>query len=203
MKILAISDIHGDTRWVEKLAQKAEKEKVDLVVFCGDLTYADQDTGDIIGPFKRRNLKVAVIPGNHESMATINFLTEMYGIENLQYKPMKLGNLALFGMGGANIGPFPVSEDEIWNTLKKNYDKVKETKTKIMVTHVHPSGGLIERMSFPGSPSVRKAIESFKPQLHLCGHIHECEGMEEKIEGTKVINVGKKGKLIEIKDDSN
>ena len=197
MKIFAISDIHGDTRWVEQLAQRAEKEKVDLVLLCGDLTDFDQDTGDIIGPFKQRNLKVSIIPGNHESMATINFLTEMYGVDNLQYKPIRIGDVGLFGMGGANIGPFPIAESEIMETLKKNHDAVKDAKKKIMVTHVHPSNSLIEKMSFPGSPSVRKAIEMFKPDLNLCGHIHECEGMEEKIGETKVINVGKKGKIIE------
>ncbi|MFC1801747.1 metallophosphoesterase [Nanoarchaeota archaeon] len=198
MKLFAVSDIHGDTRWIKKLAEKAEEEKVDLVVLCGDLTEFDQDTGDIIGPFKQKGLNVAIIPGNHESMATINFLTEMYGVENLQYKPMKIGDVGLFGVGGAAIGPFPVSEKEILETLKKNYDKIKDAKTKIMVTHAHPSGSLIEKMSYPGSPSVKKALDLFKPNLHLCGHIHECEGMEEEIGETKVINVGKKGKIITI-----
>jgi len=203
MKILATSDIHGDSRWVKELAEKASQEKVDLVLLCGDLTYAEEFSENLIGPFKEKGLKVALIPGNHESMATANFLSEKYGLKNLQYEPMKVGNIGLFGMGGANIGPFPVSEDEILDTLKKNFEKIKDAKTKIMVTHAHPKGTLIEKMSYPGSPSVRKAIESFKPQLHLCGHIHECEGMEERIGGTTVINVGKKGKIIEIKDDSN
>ncbi len=164
------------------------------------MTYAEDFSENLIGPFKEKGLKVALIPGNHESMATANFLSEKYGVKNLQYEPMKIGNIGLFGMGGASIGPFPVGEDEILDTLKKNFEKIKDAKIKIMVTHAHPKGTLIEKMSFPGSPSVRKAIESFKPQLHLCGHIHECEGMEEKIGETKVINVGKKGKIIEIKD---
>lgn len=202
MKILATSDIHGDSRWVKKLAERASKEKVDLVVLCGDLTYAEDFSENLIGPFKAKGLKVALIPGNHESMATANFLSEKYGVDNLQYKPLKIGNVGLFGMGGAAIGPFPVAESEILETLKKNYEKIKGMKTKIMVTHAHPEGSLIEKMSsFPGSPSVKKAIDYFKPDLHLCGHIHECEGMEEIVGKTKVINVGKKGKIIEVKDD--
>lgn len=32
----------------------------------------------------------------------------------------------------------------------------------------------------------------------LSGHIHEAEGLSEKIGKTKVFNVGKKGKVIEI-----
>ncbi len=202
MKILATSDIHGDSRWVKKLAERASKEKVDLVLLCGDLTYAEDFSENLIGPFKEKGLKVALIPGNHESMATANFLAEKYGVKNLQYEPIKVGNIGLFGMGGASIGPFPVGEDEIMETLKKNHETIKDVKMKIMVTHAHPQGTLIEKMSnFPGSPSVRKAIETFKPQLHLCGHIHECEGMEEKMGETRIINVGKKGKIIEVKNE--
>ena len=51
---------------------------------------------------------------------------------------------------------------------------------------------------FPGSKGVRKAIDKFHPDLLLCSHVHEAEGIEEKIGKTRVINVGKKGKIIEI-----
>ena len=42
------------------------------------------------------------------------------------------------------------------------------------------------------------AIEEFKPEIHICGHIHETHGIEEKIGSTTVINVGKTGKIIEL-----
>ena len=45
---------------------------------------------------------------------------------------------------------------------------------------------------------IRKAINQFKPDLFISGHIHEAEGLSEKIGKTKVISVGKKGKIIEI-----
>ena len=51
---------------------------------------------------------------------------------------------------------------------------------------------------FPGSEGVRKAIETFKPDILLCSHVHEAEGIEEMIGKTKVINVGKRGKIIEV-----
>jgi Icc-related predicted phosphoesterase len=50
----------------------------------------------------------------------------------------------------------------------------------------------------PGSDGVRKAIDQLKPDILLCSHVHEAEGLEEKIGKTRVINVGKKGKIIEI-----
>ena len=77
MKILASGDIHGDTMLAEKLAEKAEKENVDLVVLCGDLTQFEQSTEGIIGPFAKKGKKVLLIPGNHETVATADFLAEL------------------------------------------------------------------------------------------------------------------------------
>ena len=82
----------------------------------------------------------------------------------------------------------------------KGFSKIKDAKKKIMVTHVHPTGTKMEKFThvFPGSKGVQKAIERFKPDILLCSHVHEAEGIEEKIGNTLVINVGKKGKIIEI-----
>ncbi len=199
MKILASGDIHGDTRLAQALAEKAEKENVDLVVLCGDLTYAEQSTEGIVGPFIKKGKKVVLIPGNHETIATADFLAEQYGAVNLHGYSIKAGDIGLFGAGGANIGLFQLSEDELYDLLKKGFERIKDTKTKIMVTHVHPTGTDMEKLTsiFPGSTGIKKAVESFKPDILLCSHVHEAEGIEEKIGNTRVINVGKKGKIIE------
>lgn len=200
MRILASSDIHGDARAAEKLAKQAEEENVDLVVLCGDLTYAESSTDGIVGPFVKRGKKVLLIPGNHETVATADFLAEVYGATNLHGYSVMYRGVGLFGCGGANIGLHQLGEGEIMDLLEKGYDRIREAKKKIMVTHVHPTGSLSERFSgfFPGSEGVRKAIEKFRPDILLCGHVHEAEGIEEVIGKTKIFNVGKKGKIIEI-----
>ena len=65
---------------------------------------------------------------------------------------------------------------------------------------MHPAESIIERMTefFRGSTSVRKAIDKFKPDILLCAHVHEAAGIEEKIGNTRVINVSKSEKIIEI-----
>jgi len=200
LKILAAGDIHGDTGLAEKLAERAEKEHVDLVILCGDLTMMEQSTDNIIGPFKKRNEKVLLIPGNHETVATVDFLAELYGVKNIHGYSVKYKDVGLFGCGGANIGLFQLDEKEIYDLLKKGFDKIKYLEKKIMVTHVHPADSKIAKFTkvFPGSEGVKKAIEKFHPDLLLCSHVHEAEGIEEKIGKTKVISVGKKGKIIEI-----
>ncbi len=200
LKILAAGDIHGDISIAEKLAERAKKEHVDLVILCGDITMAEQSTENLIGPFTKRKEKVLLIPGNHETVATADFLSELYGVKNLHGYSVKYKDVGLFGCGGANIGLFQLEEDEIYGLLKKGFDKIKYLSKKIMVAHVHPSGSKIEKFTkyFPGSPGLRKAVEKLHPDILLCSHVHEAEGIEEKIGNTKVINVGKKGKIIEI-----
>jgi hypothetical protein len=200
MKILASGDIHGDISLARKLAEKAEKENVDLVVLCGDLTFGETSTQGIIGPFKEKGKQVVLIPGNHETIATADFLAQQYDAVNLHGYSIKAGDVGLFGAGGANIGLFQLSEDEIYDLLKKSHEKIKDLKTRIMVTHVHPTESKMEKFTrfFPGSTGVKKAIDAFKPDILLCSHVHEAEGIEEKIGSTKVINVGKKGKIIEL-----
>ncbi|MBU4501797.1 MAG: metallophosphoesterase family protein [Nanoarchaeota archaeon] len=200
MKILAAGDIHGDSRLAERLAKKAKKNKVDLVVLCGDLTQFDSSTANIIGPFKKRNQKVIFVPGNHDSAPTADFLAEAYQIRNLHSYSVKYKDVGLFGCGFANIGLSQIPEDEIFDILKKSKNYIKDAKKKIMVTHVHPDGSLMGKLSnlIPGSKGVKKAIDKLKPDILLCSHVHEAEGVEEKIGNTKVINVGREGKIIQL-----
>ncbi len=200
MKILASGDIHGDTNLAKKLVEKAEKENVDLVVLCGDLTYAERSLDNIIGPFVAKGKKVLIIPGNHETVATADFLAELYGIKNIHGISVRYKDVGIFGCGGANIGLFQLEENEIFQLLKQGFERISYLKKKIMVTHVHPSGTKMEKFTsiFPGSKGVRQAIEKFQPDIALCSHVHEAEGIEEKIGKTRVINVGRHGKVIEI-----
>ena len=200
LKILAAGDIHGDTTLAEKLAQQAEKEKVDLVILCGDLTQFEESTDNIVGPFKKRKEKVLIIPGNHETVATADFLAQLYDVKNIHGYAVKYKEVGIFGAGGANIGLFQLDEKELYDLLKKGHEKIDYLKKKIMVTHQHPTETTMEKFTklLPGSKGVTEAVKKFHPDILLCSHVHEAEGIEEKIGKTKVINVGKKGKIFEI-----
>lgn len=200
MRILASGDIHGDVSLARQLADKAEKEKVDLVVLCGDLTFHEQSTDGIIGPFKEKHKKVLLIPGNHETVATADFLAELYDVKNIHGYSVRYQDVGIFGCGGANIGLHQLEEGEIYDLLQKGFDKIKYLEKKIMVTHVHPSETKMEKFTsfFPGSDGVIKAIKKFKPDIALCSHVHEAEGIEEMVGNTRLINVGKHGKIIDI-----
>jgi Icc-related predicted phosphoesterase len=63
---------------------------------------------------------------------------------------------------------------------------------------MHPSKSKSEFSGVPGSESISEAIKKFRPDFLLHGHIHEADGSEEYIGNTKVINVGKNGKIIDV-----
>lgn len=201
LRILAASDLHGDSRLTKKLAVRAADEKVDLVVLCGDLTGFGEST-NLIKPFKDRNQKVLLLPGNWDSFATTDFLAQLYGVKNIHGYSAVYEGVGFFGAGSAStaLGPRSgISEKELKNTLEKAHAGLKGIEKKIMLTHMHPSGGLTENLAgFEGSKAITEAVKKFKPDLLLHGHIHETFGMEDQIGKTKVINVGRDGVVIEI-----
>jgi len=199
-KILAVGDIHGDTGLVKKIAEKAKKEDVDLILLTGDLTWLEQSTKGLIGPLIKENTPILILPGNHETLPTINFLQETYpNVKNLHGKHFKKNNIGFFGTGYAtNAGPFWIEENKVFDLLKKSHQKIKDLNKKIMVTHMHPKDSKNEFSGWEGSEAVKKAIKKFQPDIAICSHIHEASGLEENIGKTKVINVSKKPKIIKL-----
>jgi hypothetical protein len=195
LRILAAGDIHGDSKLTRKLAQKAEKEKIDLVILAGDIT-SPIETENLLKPFKKAGKKVLLIPGNWDSFATVDFLAELYGMKNIHGYSVKYKDVGIFGAGGAT--GFDVSDKELFETLKRGNTALKGVEKKIMVTHMHASGTGSEFSGFEGSRGIRRAIEKFKPDFLIHSHIHEAEGLEEHVGKTRVINVGRKGKIIEL-----
>ncbi len=195
-KILAAGDFHGDSDTSKKLAEKAEKENVDLVILTGDIT-GMIETENLLKPFIKKGKKVVFVPGNWETKETADFLSKLYGVKNIGEHYLKYEDIGIFGVGSENWA-LDLNEKKTFNKLKKDFEKIKDLEKKIMVSHVHAAGTKSEFSGIPGSKALRKAIKEFKPDLFISGHIHEAEGLQEKIGKTKVINVGKKGKIIEI-----
>lgn len=215
MRILSAGDLHGDSGLAKKLADKATKEKVDLVILCGDLTEGDEKTDNLIGPFLKQGKRVVLVPGNHESVATADFLSKIYGVKNLHGYGIKIFDptpkhipknkedksyVGLFGCSGVNIGIHQITDKEAYDMLVKGHNYVKDANVRIMVSHVHPAGSKMEKFTqfFEGSKALRRIVDKFQPDIMLCSHVHEAEGLEEKIGKTRVINVGQRGKIFDI-----
>jgi uncharacterized protein len=198
-KILAVGDIHADKGLAKKLSKLAEKEKVDLVIFAGDITWGDMETEDIVKPFEKMKKQVLMIPGNHEPASTIDSISQAYqNAKSIHGYSFQKGDLGIFGAGTVDWAEESPEKSEIFQLLKKGNRKLKDSKKKIMVTHMHPHKSKAEFSGFEGSKAVRQAIKKFHPDIAICSHIHEAGGLQEKIGTTKVIHVSRKPKVFEI-----
>ncbi|MBS3095409.1 metallophosphoesterase [Candidatus Woesearchaeota archaeon] len=199
MRILAFSDTHGDMKKIREFAEKSDKENVDLVVMCGDFTYFDELPPYLIKPFKDLGKKIVIIPGNHETKQTADFLASFYGISNVDGKYVVYDDVAFFGCGGANMPTNMVSDNGLIYTLRETNRKIKNVKKKVMLTHLHPSGLKMDKvLPNSGSKGLRRIVEEIQPDLLICGHIHEASGTEDFIGKTRVINVARTSKIIEV-----
>jgi Icc-related predicted phosphoesterase len=200
MKILAISDIHGDGTLSKRVAKKAKKEKIDLVILAGDITWLEEPMKNVIKPFADLGKEILIMPGNHETNDTITELKVAYpSLINIDQEPFQKNKVGFFGAGyGFESGPFSIDESLLKEKLIKSQNKIKDLRKKVLITHSHHEGSNSEFSGFPGSKSIRKSIEYLKPNFAIHGHIHEASGIKEKIGSTKIVNVSRKPFIFEI-----
>jgi len=194
LKILAAGDFHSDSKTARKLAIRAKKEKVDIVILLGDLV-GTLYSKNLIKPFIERKQKVLFVPGNWESSETVRNFKEKYNIKNIEEHYLKYDNIGIFGIGNADWNLYP-DDKKVFKKLNRDFEKIKSLEKKILVSHMHAAGTKSELSGFAGSKGLRKAIDKFKPDLFIAGHIHELEGVSEMIGKTKVVNVGRNGKIL-------
>lgn len=195
LKILAAGDLHGDTKTAEKLANKAKKEKVDLVILAGDL-HGMFEGQDIITPFKKAKQKVIFVPGNWDSKLEVDLLKEQQ-VKNIDSYYVNYNGIDIVGIGNQDM-KMSLNDSDL-KRIAKNFDRIKsKTGKKILISHLHAQGTKAELSGIQGDKTLRQAIDYFHPDIFISAHIHEAEGLEEKIGKTKVIQVGRKGKIIEV-----
>jgi hypothetical protein len=196
LRILAAADFHGDSSIARKLAEKAKKEKVDLVILAGDIT-GMIESENLLKPFIDNGKRVLFVPGNWDSSESAEIFSKMYGAKNIGEHYVKYDDVGIFGIGSPDW-QLSLNEKKTFDKLKKEFEKIKNLEKKIMVSHIHAEKTKSEFSGVEGSRALRKAIEEFQPDLFISAHIHEAEGLQEKIGKTHVVSVGKKGTIFEI-----
>ena len=193
LRILAAADLHGEIGIARKLSEKAKKGKVDLVVLAGDIYGYSKGDGKILEPFRKANQKIFFVPGNCEfDEECIMLARDGKSIHNYY---VTYGGVGIGGIGNPNW-KLRLDEGDLRN-IKKNFGRIK-TKKRILVSHLHAKGTETEFSGVPGDKILRRVVEYFKPDLLISAHIHEGEGIEDKIGKTKVIQVGRSGRILEI-----
>lgn len=197
LRILAAGDLHGSSDLAERLAKKAKKGNVDLVILAGDIHGQVKKARGLIKPFKKNKTKVIFVPGNWDTSEESSSIQKIYDIKNIDGYYVNYKGVSILGIGSPDFA-LDIDKKESWDKLKKNFERITVNNKKILVSHIHISGSKAEFSGFPGSKILRKAVKKFEPDIVISSHIHEAEGIEELIGKSKIIQVGRNGKILEI-----
>ncbi|MGC9516582.1 MAG: metallophosphoesterase [Methanomicrobiales archaeon] len=195
MKILAISDLHGKDYQI--VADYIKENPVDLIVVAGDITHFGpvELAEDILNELCSCKVPVLAVPGNCDPPEIYSKIENSQAI-NIHGKNLTVKNIGICGFGGSNPTPFntPLEFDEL--EIHKELDKImantKGHEITLLVTHAPPYGTEVDKLAsgdYAGSKSIRKIIEKYKPDINICGHIHEAKSID-KIGNTILVNPG-------------
>ncbi len=201
MKLLALSDLHGNYSYVESIIDMSGN--FDAVIIAGDITNfgPDEHAIELLKIFKE---PVFAIPGNCDLPSILKVLDK--NTINLHNSIYTTGGLTFIGLGGSNPTPFntpfELSEKKIGEYVGTLLSKIKDNGRTILLSHAPP---LNTTDKLPRGNVGSKALARFLGRLDLivCGHIHEARG-SICVKGTHVVNPGAASKghgaLITIKD---
>ena len=201
MRVLIFSDIHGDTRALERIVA----QPADLYISAGDLSTfgrAMDRCGEVLRPLGEQ---LWVLPGNHETQEENRAFCEKFGFVDFHRQVRSLegknGVTQWAGLGYSNPTPFNTpgeyTEEEIGEALKP----FETAKPLYLVVHFPPNHTQLDRVAFgrhTGSKVLRAWVERVQPVALFCGHIHECAGEQDMLGATRCFNVGKQGHFAEI-----
>jgi len=192
MKILATADLHGSQYRLNILLKNVETYSPDLVIICGDITQFGP--GEMAKNFLDQiPVTTFAIPGNIDTEEVSTAINNSKAT-NLNMKRVEKNNIPFVGISGVNLS-------DLTRVLTDKEPQVDETS--VVVSHVPPHG-LQDKVFLgmhSGSKELREIVNTYKPRLVLCGHIHEDPG-HTKTNNTIVVNcsMGKRGEgaLIEL-----
>lgn len=187
MKLLALSDLHGDYSHVASILEKAGD--VDAVLIAGDITDfgPDEKALEVLGMFK---VPVLAVPGNCDNPSILKVLDKEKNTINLHNSSHTIGDLTFIGIGGSNPTPFntpfELSEKKIGECVGTLLGR---SKGKLVLLSHAPPKNTTDKLPHGNVGSVALARYLGIFDLIVCGHIHEARGIVHA-NGTMVVNPG-------------
>jgi Icc-related predicted phosphoesterase len=211
LKILAIADLHDRWRQLElvKSLIKGSDLVPDLIAVCGDMHDGgslDQTrrTAQALADLSRLEdgieIPVLIVPGNTDPREHAEGVWEEMGFSILHSTSCTVKGFGFAGMGGIvprdqrRIGDprrYYFGDEEVYQLLSEAYRKISGLERKVVLTHQPPRG--VQDTLYNGQDSggrgLKRFLEDFRPELLICGHIHEARG-EGRLGNTVVANAG-------------
>ncbi len=217
MKLLCLSDIHGEAAGLESVL--ARNPGVDVVVIVGDIThlgdYAEAEA--VLGPLVGAGVRMVAVGGNMDREGVRRYLGDK-GID-IHARGVVIDGVGFMGLGGGTPSPFrtpwELPPEEAARCLAEGWAQISDAPCKVLVSHAPPHATEIDKsftrmhvgsvpvreflLSGPRNAALprpaaelsgsRNAARSGRVNLCICGHIHEAAG-EDSLGGVTCVNVG-------------
>jgi uncharacterized protein len=194
MHILALSDIHGAYAKAEEILVRETAH--DLLLVSGDVTThgSPAEAEGAIKKFQTYGKPILVISGNMDSPEIDDAFTQI-GC-SINAKGIIIGDVGFFGVSASPFSPlhtpYEISENEILQRAESGWNDVKSARWKVFVSHAPPYKTKLDQIflgKHVGSTAIRTVIDTYQPDVVVCGHIHEARG-SDTLGVSRMINCG-------------
>ena len=194
MRIVALSDLHGETAGLS--AMRAEVAAADVVLLAGDITHFGQAraAAEVVNAVRRHNQRVLAVPGNCDRPEVEAYLADE-GI-SLDVRNVVIDGVAFAGVGGSlpcpGRTPNEITEAQFAEYLAQAVEGLDQSRPLILLVHQPPFGTVADLAAsgrHVGSEEMRSFIVERRPLACFAGHIHEARG-KDRIGETAVLNPG-------------
>ena len=194
MKLLCLSDIHGEAAGLEELL--SSPEQADVVIVAGDITHLGgrAEAQAVLAPILSSRARLIAVAGNMDRETARGYLGEL-GVD-LHARGIVIEGVGFMGLGGGTPSPFgtpwELGDAEARRCLEAGRAQISGASFRVLVSHAPPHGTDLDRgvagQHF-GSVPVREFLLSGSVNLCICGHIHESAG-EDSLGGAQCVNLG-------------
>jgi Icc-related predicted phosphoesterase len=198
VRLLAFSDLHRDLDQAQTLVERSPE--ADVVIAAGDFASVHEGLEETIEALRPITVPTVLVPGNNETEDALRAACEGWEAATVLHgQGTEIDGQSFFGLGsGVPVTPWDWSFDLDEQQAEERLSGCPEGA--VLVVHSPPQGHCDTSSSGDhlGSEAILAAIESKRPKLAVCGHIHEAWGSEDEIGPTHVINLGPSGRLLDV-----
>lgn len=193
MKLLAITDLHDHPAALDRILEDAPE--VAGILLGGDITNfgSPADAQRLVQQARQSGAIVMAVAGNCDSAAIETRLVEL-GVSLFRRGVMHFDA----GLHGLSAMPpwrdtmYHFSEAELAEHLETGYQQIAEAAGHVVLSHAPPHDTRLDRTftgRHVGSTALRAFVERARPDLVVCGHIHEARGVDT-LGPTTMVNCG-------------
>lgn len=193
MRILAFSDLHRDEPAARSLVERSSQ--VDAVAGVGDFASMHDGLQDMIDVLRAIDRPALLVPGNNETDDALRAACAGWPAARVLHgDAAEVDGVTFFGLGGGvPVTPWDWSFDLTEQEAERMLGGL--SPGAVLLVHSPPKGHVDRGL---GSAAVLRAIEQRRPQVVLCGHVHECWGQESRAGDVPVRNLGPAGAVIDL-----